>query len=206
MRALKPIRQQKSSTAMLTTTTQSPALQDQQRYDAVTIGLHWLTVLLVLALFLLAKVWEALPHGTPLRHGLQGLHISLGILLSAIIAARIVWRARFGRSLSAVRSSLPYWAARSVHHVLYALISGQVVFGYLFRWAQGEAFNFFGLFAIPALFSPDRSFARVAGEIHELAGWAIIILACGHGAAALFHHYVLRDDTLRRMSPIRSGR
>jgi len=184
---------------MLTPPVQSSVTQDHQRYDAVSICFHWLTALLVITLFFLAETWDFLPRGTPLRRGLQGLHVSFGILLSVILVARLIWRAGFGRKLPPIISTLPYWVARGVHHLLYALLIGQVVLGYLFRWTQGETFSFFGLFSIPALIAPDKSSASLVGELHDFVGWTIIVLAGGHAVLALFHHYVLRDNTLRRM-------
>jgi cytochrome b561 len=191
---------------MLIVPTQSSVPHGPQHYDVVSVVFHWLTAFLAVTLFLLAEVWDFLPHGTPLRHNLQGLHVSLGILLSAVLAARLIWRIWFGRKLSPVISRLPYWVARGVHHLLYALLIGQIGLGYIFRWAQGEAFSFFGLFSIPALISPDKAAARLAGDFHNFIGWTIIVLVCGHAVVALLHHYVLRDDTLKRMLPNRTGR
>ncbi|MDK4807832.1 MAG: cytochrome b [Novosphingobium aromaticivorans] len=171
------------------------------RYDAITILLHWVTALLVVTLFGLAEFWGFLPRGTPLRHELQGLHISLGLVLAVVATLRVVWRLMFGRTLPEIESTLPYWAAKGVHYLLYILLGGQVVLGFVFRWAQGEAFTFFGLFAVPSAFAPDKALAQTIGEAHELVGWAIILLAGLHAAAALFHHYALRDSTLKRMLP-----
>ncbi|WP_438273833.1 cytochrome b [Nitrobacter sp.] len=189
---------------MLTTPTQSSVAHDQRHYDIVSIAFHWLTAVLVVTLFLLAEVWDFLPHGTPLRHSLQGLHISLGILLSATLATRLIWRIWFGRKLSPVISGPPYWVARGAHHLIYALLIGQIALGYIFRWTQGEAFSFFDLFSIPALISPDKAAARLVGDFHNFLGWTIIVLVCGHAVVALLHHYVLRDDTLKRMLPNRA--
>ena len=173
----------------------------KMRYDPNTLALHWATALLVVTLFGLAELWGFLPRGTPLRHNLQGLHISLGLLLAGVVVLRIIWRAGFGRSLPEVASSLPYWAAKGVHYLLYCLLIGQIVLGFLFRWAQGEAFTFFGLFAVPPAFAPDKALAGTIGEVHNLVGWSIVLLAGLHAAAALFHHYALRDNTLNRMLP-----
>lgn len=171
------------------------------RYDIITILFHWVTALLVVTLFGLALFWGFLTPGTPLRHDLQGLHISLGLALAAVVTLRIAWRLGFGRRLPEIPSTLPYWAAKGVHYLLYILLVGQIALGFSFRWAQGEAFTFFGLFAVPSAFAPDTSLAQTVGQAHQLVGWTIILLAGLHAAAALFHHYVLRDGTLKRMLP-----
>lgn len=64
----------------------------RHRYDGLTILLHWLTALCVIFLFASAHIWEVLERGTPLRKGLQSVHISVGILLAAIILGRLLWR------------------------------------------------------------------------------------------------------------------
>lgn len=179
---------------------QEQAMTDEKlHYDPLTVAFHWVTALLVITLFALAESWGFFPRGT--RHNLEALHISLGILLAAVLILRIVWRVSRGRRLPAVESQIPYWAAKGVHHLLYGLLIGQIVLGFLFRWAQGETFTFFGLFAVPSAFPPDTAFAGTIGEAHDLVGWAIILLAGLHAAAALFHHYRLRDNTLRRVLP-----
>jgi cytochrome b561 len=74
--------------------------------------------------------------------------------------------------------------------------------GFAFRWAQGHAVSFFGLFAIPGPYGElARPARRQLHELHEYGGWAIVILAGLHAAAALYHHYALRDRVLGRMLP-----
>ena len=67
------------------------------RYDSTTIALHWLTVVLVVVLFALAETWGFLPRGTPLEKQFQSLHISLGIVLALVIAARLTVARRRAR-------------------------------------------------------------------------------------------------------------
>jgi cytochrome b561 len=61
-------------------------------YDGLTMALHWITAFLVVALFALAEIWGFLPRGTPLRHGMQSLHVSLGLTLAAVFAVRLCCR------------------------------------------------------------------------------------------------------------------
>ena len=171
------------------------------RYDRWTIALHWFSALLVVALFASAIVWDFLPRGTPLRKSLQSLHISMGILLSVVFIARVLWRTTGGRKLAALETGIQRILSKSVHHLLYLLLAAQVVLGYLFRWAQGEPFMFFGLFSIPNPLETNKDLSHWFGWLHNYVGWTIIILAFGHAVAALAHHYWLRDGVLRRMLP-----
>ncbi len=172
-------------------------------YDRATIAFHWLTVILVVGLFALAEVWGFLPRGTPTRRLLQSLHISFGLLFAAVFVLRAVWRLGAGRRLPPAGAGWLRVASSGMHGLLYLLLAAQIVLGFLFRWAQGEPFAFFGLFDIPTLISIDHEQRRFIGGLHNTVGWSIIVLACIHAAAALFHHYVLRDGVLRRMTASR---
>jgi len=178
----------------------SPALDvAAPAYDRTTILLHWLTALLVVALFALAQVWEAMPRGTPARKSLQSLHISLGLLLTVLFVWRAAWRATGGRRLPPASRGALQAAAKSVHYLLYLLLAAQIVLGFLFRWAQAEPFTFFGWFSIPTLVPLTRDQRHFFGDLHNYVAWAIVVLAGLHALAALFHHYALRDGLLRRM-------
>jgi cytochrome b561 len=76
----------------------------------------------------------------------------------------------------------------------------QIVLGFLFRWAEAPV-GFFGLFAIPSPLVIGKTAHHEIGYLHDKVAWVIIILAGGHAAVALAHHYILRDQVLRRMLP-----
>lgn len=177
---------------------------DRVRYDPVTIGFHWCTAVLVVAQFALAETWGFAER--PTRHLMIVTHMSLGILLSAVIVARLLWRLTRGRRLPPAGAGFVEWAARGVHGLLYALLVAEAVLGYVFRWSGNEAMSFFGLL-IPPPFPPfSKEAHHLVAKAHDYIGWTIVILAAGHAAAALFHHYALRDDVLWRMLPGRAAR
>ncbi|QBR51036.1 cytochrome b [Erwinia sp. QL-Z3] len=171
-------------------------------YDRLTIALHWLTALDVIFLFASYQVWSRLEKGTPLRHDLQSLHISFGLLLALLMVVRIVWRISKGRRLPpASPSRAAHVGAKSVHGLLYLLLIAQVVLGFLFRWAQGEPFAFFNFGDLSDLVYIESSLRKLLGSLHYYNAWLIIVLAGGHAVVALLHHYALRDGTLKRMIP-----
>jgi cytochrome b561 len=182
------------------TATRIIAADDGTNYDNVAVALHWATALLVVVQFVSAISWDYF--AKPTRHTMESVHISLGVLLTAVILARIVWRLIPGHQVSSLQLGWVRLASKGVHYLLYLLLIAQAGTGFAFRWAQGHAVEFFGLFGIPGpygqLARPDR---RLLHEVHEYIGWAIVILAFAHALAALYHHYVLKDRVLRRMLP-----
>lgn len=172
---------------------------ERMRYDGVAIGLHWVTVTLVLANFALAETWEDLAR--PTRHLMQATHMSFGILIAAAVIARLAWRLIPGHQVPPADSGLIQLAAKAVHWLLYALLIASAVLGFVLRWSGGEDMIFFGV-AIPSpMATVSRPVHHEIAELHENVGWAIVILAAGHALAALYHHVILKDGVLRRMLP-----
>lgn len=171
------------------------------RYDGLSIGLHWLTVVLVLGQLLLAQTWGWFPR--PSRHLMIVAHMSFGIVLAGVVLFRIVWRLTPGHQMSAADRGWRELAAKTVHYSLYLMLLTEAVLGFVLRWSGAEAMSFFG-FEIPPLIAPfSKPAHQVVGDAHEWLGWLIVAVATGHGLAALYHHYVLRDEVLQRMLPAR---
>lgn len=172
------------------------------RYDALSIGLHWLTAGLIVALYASAQLWDLAGRRTPLNASLKSVHISLGILLVAVLVARLCWRAVRAAPPAVPMVAWMRQASRWAHRALYALLAGLVGLGLAIAWAGTAPVGFFGLFTLPAPFVLDRGTARAMKELHELAANAIMAMAALHALAALWHHYALRDGTLRQMLPV----
>jgi cytochrome b561 len=179
--------------------TQVAAGDDRTVYDNFAIALHWLTVLLVLSQFALAETWSWFAR--PTRHLMIVTHMSFGIILSAVIVIRIVWRLIPGHQMPPAAAGWTELAAKAVHYLLYAMLALEAVLGFVLRWSGNESMSFFGLMLAPPFAPFSKPAHHLVGELHNLNGWAIIVLATGHAAAALYHHYVLRDKVLSRMLP-----
>lgn len=183
------------------TATRIVAGDDGTVYDNVAVTLHWLTALLVVVQFGLAITWDYFSHET--SEAMEGVHISLGVLLTAIIIARIAWRLIPGHQVPSSQVGWVRLASKGVHYLLYALLVAQASLGFAFRWAQGHSVRFFGLFAIPGPFGQlEKATRHTLHGLHEKIGWAIVIIALGHALAALYHHYVVKDRVLQRMLPL----
>src|SRR6185437_3293967 len=166
------------------------------RYDRVSILLHWTTAALVVLLWAIGQVIDFFPRGTP-RVTARSAHILLGVVLAVVLVTRIVWRLRSGRRLPLATPGLMGYAAVIVHYGLYVLVATAVVFGITNAWVRGD--SIFGLFSIPKLMAGNTGLRETMGELHELTANAVLIVAGLHAAAAMFHHFALRDEVLRRM-------
>jgi cytochrome b561 len=180
------------------TATRIVAADDGTNYDRVAMALHWATAALVVVQFGSAMTWDWFSR--PVHRAMESMHISLGVLLAAVIIARLIWRLMPGHQMSSLQAGWVKLASKGVHYLLYLLLLAQAATGFAFRWAQGHAVEFFGLFGIPGPYGQlARPIRRQLHELHEWIGWTIVIIAFAHALAALYHHYVLKDRVLKRM-------
>jgi len=168
------------------------------RHASTTIVLHWLTALLIVALWTIGQTIDFAPKGA-LRVDYRSIHMTLGVTLGKVLIVRLVWRATRGGMLPALQQGMMLLVARATHWLLYALLVVTITLGVLNIWAQGD--SVYNLVTVPQWHPGDRLFVHRIGDWHALAANAVLIVAGLHSAAALFHHFVLRDATLRRMLP-----
>ena len=90
--------------------------------------------------------------------------------------------------------------AKLTHLALYGFMIGMPIAGWIILSASGKAIPFFGM-DLPALVGPDKALANQVKEVHEAVATIGYFLVGLHAVAALYHHYVVKDDTLRRMMP-----
>lgn len=171
-------------------------------YGAIALSFHWITVALVIIAWSLGTFDDVLPRGPARAAGLL-VHISAGLAIMAMLVARVAWRVGDAPP-QADATALGVWgdrAGRLAHIALYALLIAVPVSGIVVQFARGNALPLFGLYEIASPWLADRAFARSVKEVHEVLANALVILAALHAAAAVFHHWVLRDRTLLRMLP-----
>ena len=178
----------------------SPPRPATKPHDTLTRSFHWATASLVFVLYGLYLVWERMPKGDP-QHLLIVSHLSLGAVLTLVLGGRIAWRSSGLSSRIVHEPGLRGLVARAVHASLYVLLVAQVLLGWNFRWAQGQPMSVFGA-TIPSPFAYPAGARHTIAVLHYWVGTGIVVLAVAHAAAALFHHFVLGDDVLRRMIPI----
>lgn len=160
---------------------------------------HWILAVLILAqiaLGLTAKGWRL----SPTKLDLFVWHKSLGILILVLVALRIAWR--LANPVPAHPAGLPAWervAARSAHFLLYLLMLALPFSGWIINSASNIPFRIFWQWPLPALVAPSDAVADLAKAVHLGLFVAIALVLAGHIGAALRHHFLLRNDVLRRM-------
>jgi cytochrome b561 len=178
-----------------------------ERYGALSIGLHWLTLLVMAAVYAFVQLHEIFPKGSPGRAFMMQAHFSLGLLVMLLTLARL--GLRWTSPEPRITPPIPHWQdvlAKLMHYLLYALMLGAPLAGWLVISASGKPVPLlFGL-ELPALLGESKSLSKLIKEAHEFVGTAGYALIALHAAAALVHHYVMRDNTLTRMLPWRQER
>lgn len=171
------------------------------RYDNVTVILHWTIGVGILLLAGLELFRLEFPKGHVVRETLKPIHQPLGTALFVLIMFRVTWRLLAARLPSQTHGTT--WAgiaAGLVHTLLYALMIGLPLLGLVYVFGSDKAVDF-GLFKVAfPMKSMLGDYAKSARWLHEVLGIAIFGVALLHAAAALFHHYILNDGLLLRMS------
>ena len=173
-------------------------MENSDNYPPLRIALHWLMVLLVVAVYAAINLSGAFPKGSSGRDTLKTWHYMLGLCVLALVVIRLLARWWQPGPPELPGPDWQKWLARGVHWGLYTFMVGMPLLGWLTLSTAGAPIPFFG-FELPALLAPDKALSRQIKDIHETIatiGYFVIGL---HAAAALFHHYVLKDGTLRRM-------
>lgn len=174
---------------------------DERRYGLVAQGLHWLIAALVLGALGLGWYMEDLPRG-PSQLQMYELHASLGVSILALVILRLAWR--LYNPAPALPASMPAWerrAARTSHFLLYGLLLVQPVIGVLQSSAADLPLELWGAVPLPAVLPPNEPLAEALIEVHGTIATVLAVLVLIHIAAALRHHFWLKDDVMRRMLP-----
>ncbi len=166
-------------------------------YDRPTIVLHWLTAALVLLQWG-GAISMGLVDERPIRMIYWTVHIELGTTLFCVILARLAWRRMGGRVLPSVGSDVLQKAAKATHHLLYTLIVVLILLGFVIVALRG--WSLIGLFKITPIMPGYHALSSTLIGVHKWTAHVLMAVALGHALVALYHHRVLKDGVLRRMT------
>ena len=172
-----------------------------ERYTPAAIALHWIVALLILANLALGLYTVDLPL-SPAKLRNFSYHKWIGVTVFMLAAARLLWR--LGHRPPALPAAMPPWerlTAAFTHALLYFLFFAAPLTGWLFSSAAGFQTVYLGVVPIPDLLSKNKEVADVIKAMHRWINYTMAAVIVVHAAAALKHHFIDRDDVLRRILP-----
>jgi cytochrome b561 len=178
-----------------------PLRNTTERYGWIAQLLHWVIAVGFIFQFALAYYMEPLPLG-PYKAQVYNLHKSIGVTLLVLAVLRLGWR--WMNPVPPLPSGRPRWeelASRASHVGLYGMILLHPLTGLggaLFSKFPSEIWGV----TLPRI-ATDDAISSVFGAAHYWLHWVIMAVVAIHVAAALRHHFVLKDDVLVRMLPVR---
>ncbi|OEZ62229.1 cytochrome b [Duganella sp. HH105] len=173
-----------------------------QRYTKTAMLLHWLTALLIIAAFFLGLTMVDIHGITPTKLKYYSWHKWLGVTVLGVAAIRLLWRS--ANRPPQPLASIPAWqhkVADGMHYLLYFFIFAVPVSGYLYSYAAGVPVVYLGLFQLPALIEPNAELKPILKTVHYVLTMTMAAAVVAHALAALKHHFIDRDVTLKRMLP-----
>ncbi len=176
--------------------TEDPSSQ----YNCFSRFLHWVMACLMIGMLILGLMLDALPKEYKFTAILT--HKSFGITILALVLIRLIWRFLSAQPApSVLLTKAQETAASFAHYMLYVLMIAMPLSGWALSSAAGYPVGVFGLFNLPTLTEKSHAMHEAMKETHELYGNMLIALIALHAGAALYHHFIKKDDILKRMLP-----
>ncbi|NOV22928.1 cytochrome b [Cupriavidus necator] len=180
--------------------TSPQTLTSSPRYDRLAVSFHWIVFGLVALAYAAIELKGNFAKGTPPRALAMAVHEWAGALVLVLAVPRLLWRLVHGAPVPEPGARWMQRAGAAMHWVLYLFILAQPLLGLLAMNAGGHLLSLPALgLEVPALVAADPALKDTVKELHETLGTAFYLVIGLHAMAALFHHYMLGDHTLRRM-------
>jgi len=176
-------------------------LNTKKRYGWLSMGLHWLMLVLLIAVYTCILLADNFPKGSDTQVQLKTWHFMLGLTVFVLVWVRLI--AKLISPTPLIEPPIARWqdmTAKAVQALLYVLMIAMPLLGWLTLSAAGKPIFIYGLH-LPSLMAENKDLAEIIKGIHEAGATAIYALVGIHAIAALYHHYLVRDNTLRRMLP-----
>ncbi len=172
-----------------------------ERYGSLSIAMHWLMLLLIVAVYACIELREFYPKGSDPRNALKAWHFTLGLSVFFLIWLRLLLKlTQVTPNIVPMPVKWQLLFAKVMHLVLYVFMLGMPILGWLILSGEGKDIPFYGM-SMPSLMEMNKEVAKLVKELHEIGGTIGYFLVGIHAVAALFHHYVIKDNTLSRILP-----
>lgn len=170
-----------------------------RKYGYSSIILHWLMAIALILLYFSGDYMVTLDYYDSWYHLAPELHKSFGIVVGLLMLFRFILNKSQGHLHVLSAGGLINIVAYLVHHLFYLLVLLLVITGYLITTAKGQGIDVFGLFTVPALIEENIETGEFSGQLHDLLASVFMLLLIAHTLAALYHHFIIRDNTLKSM-------
>ncbi len=167
-------------------------------YTRTAVALHWFMVLLITAGFTLGATMTDL-HMSPKKLRLYSYHKWIGITVLGLVLIRLIWRLTHPAPPYEPMARWQRIGAHASHWLLYLLMIATPILGWLYSSASGYPVVYLKLWKLPDLVSKNSDLAKVLVQVHAFLAWTLFYVVLLHAAAALKHHFVDHDRTLRRI-------
>jgi cytochrome b561 len=167
-------------------------------YTRTAVALHWSIAALVFAAVFMGWTMTAMDI-SPLRLRTYNYHKWVGVTVLALAVLRLIWRLTHR---APPLEKMPRWqqiAAHGGHGLLYLLLLAVPLSGWIYSNASGFAVVYLGKLPLPNLVGRDKALADIWHEVHEVMATVLVVVVVLHLLAALQHHFLRKDNTLRRM-------
>ena len=176
-------------------------IKTRERYGGVAQLLHWLTAILVVTAFIYGPGGSEERVYSAAKDFDRQLHETLGICVLAVTFVRLAWRLFDARPGELPMARWMHVSSKVVHWVLYFLLLAVPLTAISGAWLEGHPLTFLGNVRVAPMIAEAHDLGSTIASIHTWLGDAILWVAGGHAAAALYHHFILRDAVLRKMLP-----
>jgi cytochrome b561 len=170
-------------------------------YTRTAIVLHWLIAIAIVASFSVGLYMHELPL-SPIKLKIYSWHKWAGVTIFLLVLFRLAWRIK--HHPPAPPAGMPAWqhiAAELVHGMIYILMILVPLSGWLMSSAKGFQTVYFGILPLPDLLEKNKELGETLAGVHQFLNYSLLGLVVAHAGAALKHHFIERDDVLRRMVP-----
>lgn len=180
--------------------TQMQLVNSEKRFGTVAKLLHWTIFILYVVQYFLVYRREYFPKDSAEKLQYILLHKSLGVCVLALGLFMLIWRHIGTRPSLPTMPKVQVILAKVMHILLYLSMLVMPISGICMSMLSGRAVSVFDWFELPMLLAENKNLAGVFHEIHEISSFAIIALVAGHAIAALYHHFISKDDVLKKMT------
>ena len=166
-------------------------------YGWISILLHWVTAIIVIALWIIGQSIMNMPLEEVSDR--RALHVSIAASAWLLLIFRALWRFRSGHPHVRGQSAVIHRIAVVAHYAMLVIMLLMLVSGPLMVWFDGRAITIFDTVAIPGPLGESQTLSELAWFIHSNAAMALFWLVLLHIGGALKHLMFHSDDTIARM-------